>query len=111
METNSKVIYLEVIFMSKVTPETLKSKIVFDKDGNKTGRITDIVRKKYEKIVVDFIEIELDKKMPWGFKEKVNVRTRDAQLLDDGNIKVKYSKDQLKVMSKEQALQRHPPTI
>ncbi|MHA1503873.1 MAG: hypothetical protein ACTSPT_01630 [Candidatus Heimdallarchaeota archaeon] len=97
--------------MSKVTPETLKSKIVFDKDGNKAGLILGIVRDKYEKITVDFIEIELDKKINWGARTKVLVRTRDAQLRDDGNINVKYSKDQLKVMSKEQELQRHPPTI
>ena len=97
--------------MSKVTPETLKSKIVFDKDGNKAGLILGIVRDKYEKITVDFIEIELDKKINWGTRIKVLVRTRDAHLRDDGNINVKYTKDQLKVMSKEQELQRHPPTI
>ncbi len=97
--------------MSKVTPETLKSKIVFDKDGNKAGMILGIVRDKYEKITVDFIEIELDKKINWGARTKVLVRTRDAHLRDDGNINVKYSKDRLKVMSKEQELQRHPPTI
>lgn len=97
--------------MSKVTVETLKSKLVFDKNGNKTGIIIDIVREKYEKITVDFIEIELDKKINWGAREKVKVRTRDAHMRDDGNIKVKYTRDQLKVMSKEQELQRHPPTI
>ena len=97
--------------MSKVTPETLKSKMVFDKDGNKAGLILGIVRDKYEKITVDFIEIELDKKINWGARIKVLVRTRDAHLRDDGNINVKYTKDQLKVMSKEQELQRHPPTI
>ncbi|MHA1126095.1 MAG: hypothetical protein ACTSO7_10180 [Candidatus Heimdallarchaeota archaeon] len=97
--------------MSKVTPETLKSKIVFDKDGNKAGIILGIVREKYEKITVDFIEVELDKRINWGAREKVKVRTRDAHLRDDGNINVKYTKDQLKVMSKEQELQRHPPTI
>ena len=97
--------------MSKVTPETLKSKIVFDKNDNKAGIILGIVRDKYEKITVDFLEIELDKRINLGPRDKVLVRTRDAHLLDDGNIKVKYSKDQLKVMSKEQELQRHPPTI
>ena len=97
--------------MSKVTPETLKSKVVFDKDGNKAGLILGIVRDKYEKITVDFIEIELDKKINWGARLKVLVRTRDAHLRDDGNINVKYTKEQLKVMSKEQELQRHPPTI
>ena len=97
--------------MSKVTPETLKSKLVFDKNGNKAGMILGIVRDKYEKITVDFIEIELDKKINWGARLKVLVRTRDAHLRDDGNINVKYTKEQLKVMSKEQELQRHPPTI
>ena len=97
--------------MSKVSPQSLKSKIVFDKQGNKAGIILDIKREKYEKIHVDFLEIELDKKINWGLKDKVLVRTRDAHLLDDGNIKVKYTKDQLKVMAKEQELQRHPPTI
>ena len=75
------------------------------------GMILGIVRDKYEKITVDFIEIELDKKINRGARTKVLVRTRDAHLRDDGNINVKYSKDQLKVMSKEQELQRHPPTI
>lgn len=95
----------------RITPAMLKKKIVFDSNGIKAGIVTDIIREKYEKLTADFLEIELDKKMPWGFKDKVKVRTRDATLMDDGNVKVKYSKEQLKVMSKEQELQKHPPTI
>ena len=95
----------------RVTPDSLKSKIVVDANGEKAGTVKDVVREKYEKLTVDFIEIELDKKMPWGFKDKVKVRTREAQLQADGTIKVKYTRDQLKTMSKEQELQKHPPTI
>ena len=95
----------------RITPAMLKQKTVFDSQGIKAGIIVDIIREQYEKLAMDFLEIELDKKMPWGFKDKVKIRTRDAILLDDGNVKVKYSKEQLKVMSKEQELQKHPPTI
>ncbi|MFW9922132.1 MAG: hypothetical protein ACFFDW_02460 [Candidatus Thorarchaeota archaeon] len=95
----------------KVTPDMLKSKIVFDTKDAKVGIVKDIVREKYEKLTMDFIEIELDKLVPIGFKDKVKIRTRDAILLSDGNIKVKFTKEQLKTMSKEQELQRHPPTI
>lgn len=97
--------------MSKVTPDMLKSKIVFDISDKRVGIIKDIIREQYEKIFVDFLKIELDKKLSLGPREYVNVRTNDAQLLYDGNVKVNFTKDQLKVMSKEQELQRHPPTI
>jgi len=97
--------------LSKVTPDMLKSKIVFDISDKRVGIIKDIIREQYEKIFVDFLKIELDKKLSLGPREYVNVRTNDAQLLYDGNVKVNFTKDQLKVMSKEQELQRHPPTI
>ncbi len=97
--------------MSKITPDMLKSKLVFDSNGIRAGTITEVIREHYNKISVNFIEIELDKRIKIGPKVKVKVRTRDAQLQTDGNVKVKYSKEQLKVMSKEQELQRHPPTI
>ncbi len=97
--------------MSKVTPDMLKSKTVFDINGIKAGTILKVIREKYEKISADFIEIEIEKRIKFGAKEIVKVRTRDAQLQSDGNVKVKYTKDQLKVMAKEQELQRHPPTV
>lgn len=95
----------------KVTPDSLKSKIVIDANGIKAGTIKRVIREKYERLTVDFIEIEIDKKVPWGFKDVVKVHTRDASLQEDGTIKVKFTKEQLKTMSKEQELQKHPPTI
>lgn len=97
--------------MSKVTPDMLKSKIVFDTKGVKSGTVLKVIREKYEKISADFIEIEIEKRIKFGAREIVKVRTRDAQMQPDGNLKVKYTKEQLKVMAKEQELQRHPPTI
>ncbi|MHA1640426.1 MAG: hypothetical protein ACTSXO_08850 [Candidatus Heimdallarchaeota archaeon] len=97
--------------MSRVTPEMLKSKSVFDSNDNKVGIISQIIRERYEKINVDFIEITLERKIKIGPATKVKVRTRDAKLLPDGTVKVKFTKDQLKIMAKEQELQRHPPTI
>ena len=97
--------------MSKVTPDMLKSKVVFDSNGIKAGIIIQVIREKYNKISADFLEIELEKRIKIGPRDKVKVRTRDAQLQPDGNVKVKYSKEQLKVMCKEQELQKHPPTI
>ena len=95
----------------KVTPDSLKSKIVIGANAEKVGTVKQVVREKYEKLTADFIEIELEKKMPWGPKDVVKIRTRDATLQADGTIKVKYTKEQLKVMYKEQELQKHPPTI
>jgi len=97
--------------LSKVTPDMLKSKIVFDTKGVKAGTVLKVIREKYEKISADFIEIEIEKRFNFGAREIVKVRTRDAQLQPDGNVKVKYTKEQLRVMAKEQELQRHPPTI
>lgn len=97
--------------MSKITPDMLKSKLVFDSKGIRAGTITKVIRERYNKFSADFIEIELDRRFNIGPKVKVKVRTRDAQLQTDGNVKVKHSKEQLKVMSKEQELQRHPPTV
>ncbi|MBN1329889.1 MAG: hypothetical protein JXA54_10480 [Candidatus Heimdallarchaeota archaeon] len=97
--------------MSKVTPEMLKSKLVFDSTGTRVGKINQVVRERYKKIAIDFIEIELEKKIPLGPRDKVKVRSKDAQLQTDGSIKVNFTRDELKVMSKEQELQRHPPTI
>ncbi|NHJ86570.1 MAG: hypothetical protein FK734_13980 [Asgard group archaeon] len=97
--------------MSKVTADMLKKKLVIDANDIKVGIVKDIIREQYNKIAVDFLEIELDKKVPLGFKDKVKVRARDAQITKDGNIKVNFTKEQLKTMSKEQELQRHPPTI
>ena len=95
----------------KVTPDMLKNKLVFDSKGTKVGLVKDIVREQYRKLNMDFLEIELDKKMPWGPKDIVKVRTSDAHLLSDGNIKVKYSRNQLKTMHQEQELRKHPPTV
>ena len=95
----------------KITPDMLKSKFVFDSNGIKAGVIKKVVREKYEKLTMDFLEIELEKKIKIGYRDKVKIRTRDASLRPDGNIDVKYTKEQLKVMSKEQELQRHPPTV
>ena len=95
----------------KVTPDSLKSKTVIGADGEKVGIVKQVVRETYKKLTADFIEVELDKKMPWGPKDVVKVRTRDATLQEDGTIKVKHTKEQLKVMFKEQELQKHPPTI
>lgn len=97
--------------LSKVTPDMLKSKIVFDANGLKAGTVLKIIREKYERISADFIEIEIEKRIKFGAREIVKVRTRDAQLQPDGNIKIKYTKEQLKIMAKEQELQRHPPTV
>lgn len=95
----------------KVTPESLKSKTVIDANGVKAGIIKRVIREKYERLSADFIEIEIDKKIPLGFRDVVKIRTQDASLQDDGTIKVKFTKEQLKTMSKEQELQKHPPTI
>ncbi|NHJ03842.1 MAG: hypothetical protein EAX90_03400 [Candidatus Heimdallarchaeota archaeon] len=95
----------------KVTPDMLKSKFVFDINGIKAGIVKKVVRDQYKKLTMDFLEIELEKKINIGFKTIVKVRTRDATLREDGNVNVKFTKEQLKVMSKEQELQRHPPTI
>ena len=95
----------------KVTPDMLKSKLVFDANGIKAGIIRKVVRDQYKKLTMDFLEIELEKKINIGFRTIVKVRTRDATLREDGNVNVKYTKEQLKIMSKEQELQRHPPTI
>ena len=89
----------------------LKSRLVIDSKGDKAGVVLQVIREKYERLFLDFIEVELDKKIPWGFKEKVKIRTSDAILQSDGSIRVKFTKDQMKVMSKEQELQRHPPTV
>jgi len=95
----------------KVTPDSLKSKIVIDINGIKAGIIKRVLREKYRRLTADFIEIEIDKIVPWGFKNTVKIHTRDASLQEDGTIKVKFTKEQLKTMSKEQELQKHPPTI
>lgn len=89
----------------------LKSKLVFDANGIKAGIIRKVVRDQYKKLTMDFLEIELEKKINIGFRTIVKVRTRDATLREDGNVNVKYTKEQLKIMSKEQELQKHPPTI
>jgi hypothetical protein len=97
--------------LSKVTPDMLKSRTVFDAKGIKAGTILKVIREKYEKISADFIEIEIEKRIRVGAREIVKVRTRDAQLQPDGNVKVKYTKEELKIMAKEQELQRHPPHV
>jgi len=97
--------------LSRVTPEMLKSKAVFDANDNRVGTVSKVIRERYEKINVDFLEITLEKKIKIGPLLKVKVRTRDAKLLPDGTIKVNFTKDQLKTMAKEQELQRHPPTV
>ena len=96
---------------NRITPDMLISKFVFDSKGEKIGHIKEVIREKYEKLSVDFLEITLDKKVPWGPRDTVKIRTVDAQLLKDGNIRVKYSKSQIKTMAKEQELQKHPPTV
>ena len=95
----------------KVSPDSLKSKIVIDVNGIKAGIIKRVLREKYRRLSADFIEIEIDKKVPWGFKNIVKLHTRDVSLQEDGTIKVKFTKEQLKTMAKEQELQKHPPTI
>ncbi|NHK31390.1 MAG: hypothetical protein FK730_08570 [Asgard group archaeon] len=97
--------------MSKVTPDMLKNKNVFDIDGNKIGIIFDVIREQYKLIAADFIQVELSKRIRIGSRELVKVRTRDAELMPDGNVKVKFTKEELKVMMKEQELQKHPPTV
>ena len=95
----------------KVSPDSLKSKIVIDVNGIKAGIIKRVLREKYRRLSADFIEIEIDKKVPWGFKNIVKIHTRDVSLQEDGTIQVNFTKEQLKTMSKEQELQKHPPTI
>lgn len=95
----------------KITPDMLKNKTVYDVKGNKAGVIVAVIREKYKQLALDFLEIEIDRKVPWGFRDKVKVRTGDAILQKDGTVKVKYTKEQLKIMSKEQELQKHPPTV
>ncbi|MHA1211721.1 MAG: hypothetical protein ACTSSH_04590 [Candidatus Heimdallarchaeota archaeon] len=97
--------------MTHVTPDMLKSKIVYDSNGIKIGKIAKVVRERYRRITVDFLEIEFDKRINIGPKDFVKVRTKDANMQPDGNIKVNFTKEQLKVMKKEQDLQKHPPTI
>ncbi len=95
----------------RVTPDSLKLKIVIDTNGVKAGIVKGVIREKYERLSIDFLEIEIDKKIPLGLKDIVKIHTRDASLQADGTIKVKFTKEQLKTMSKEQELQKHPPTI
>ncbi|NHJ40354.1 MAG: hypothetical protein FK731_10010 [Asgard group archaeon] len=97
--------------MSKITPDMLKKKDVFDIDGNKIGIIHDVIREKYKLISADFLEVELTKRIKIGPRDLVKVRTRDAELMPDGNVKVKFTKEKLKIMMKEQELQKHPPTV
>ncbi|NHJ47246.1 MAG: hypothetical protein FK733_05605 [Asgard group archaeon] len=97
--------------MSKVTPDMLKNKEVFDSTGVKVGKIHDVVREQYKRISADFLEVQLIKRVNLGPKIIVKVRTRDAELMEDGSVKVKFTKDELKTMLKEQELQKHPPTI
>ncbi|TFG00944.1 MAG: hypothetical protein EU542_07585 [Promethearchaeota archaeon] len=94
---------------SNITPEMIIDKIVVDINDEKVGIISDVIEEKYKKISMHFIEVALDKKMPWGFKDKVKIRTTDSELLDNGHIKVKYTKKQLKIMATEQKVQKHPP--
>jgi len=89
----------------------LKKKDVFDIDGNKIGIIHDVIREKYKLISADFLEVELTKRIKIGPRDLVKVRTRDAELMPDGNVKVKFTKEKLKIMMKEQELQKHPPTV
>lgn len=97
--------------MSKVTPDKLKNKDVFDIEGNKIGVIHKVVREQYKLFSADFLEVELTKRIRIGPRDLVLVRTRDAELMPDGNVKVKFTKDKLKTMMKEQELQKHPPTV
>jgi hypothetical protein len=97
--------------VSKVTPDKLKNKDVFDIHGNKIGIIFDVIREQYKLIAADFLQIELTRRIRIGPKDFVKVRTRDAELMPDGNVKVKFTKEELKVMLKEQELQKHPPTV
>ncbi|MEA2070135.1 MAG: hypothetical protein U9O98_02495 [Asgard group archaeon] len=98
--------------MTKViTPEKLKNKDVYDINDKLVGKIAKVKREKYQKIAIDFLVIEFDKRVPIGYRDYVSVRTKNAKLLENGIIKVKYTKKQLKKMSKEQELQKHPPRV
>jgi hypothetical protein len=97
--------------MSKVTPDMLKNKDVFDINDIKVGVIHDVIREQYKRVSCDFLEVQLTKRFNIGPKILVKVRTRDAELKPDGSVKVKFTKDELKIMLKEQELQRHPPTV
>ena len=97
--------------MTSVTPDMLINKPVIDINGNKGGIIKEVVREKYKKLTVTFLEVSLEKRIKIGPLVLVKVRTKDADILSNGNIKVKFSKEELKTMAKEQELQRHPPTI
>ncbi|MBD3189837.1 MAG: hypothetical protein GF308_04300 [Candidatus Heimdallarchaeota archaeon] len=96
---------------NRVTPDQLVSKIVIDSENQKVGTIVDIEREKLPKITIDYLVIEFDRRLNIGLKKTVNIRTRDAKLLPDGKIQVNYTKAELKRMSKEEELRRHPPKV
>jgi hypothetical protein len=89
----------------------LVNKTVFDINGEKIGFIKKVIREKYEKMTLDFLVIEIERKVPWGYRDEVKVRTTDAKPLPDGNIKLRFTKQKIKIMVKEQELQKHPPTV
>lgn len=100
-----------MINLTTVTPDMLKDKPVLDKSGTKVGIVHEVVREKYKQIAVSFLEVSLEKRIKLGPPVLVKVRTRDADMLPDGSIKVNFSKEELKTMAKEQELQKHPPTV
>ena len=97
---------------TRVTPDMLKEKIVLDADNQRVGKVIDIVREvTRSKLSLDYLVIELDKRVKIGQKQKVKVRAQDAKILADGSIQVIFTKEKLKTMIKEEELRKHPPTV